>query len=113
MNENVNQRPDNSGLGVPPEVTDYQTKKENYIPPTLEEKLAAFRSMSPENRARENRHALKSNIITFEFADSGCSIQVGCKKICFSSLENGIEAFQKYVKSPVEERMKWIEIVGE
>lgn len=45
---------------------------------------------------------LKRYPITFDFADVGCIIQIGCKRFCFSDNIVALDEFSKYVKKPKE-----------
>lgn len=50
---------------------------------------------------------LRKHIVTFEFADAGCIIQVGCKKFCFSDNIVALNEFRKYVENPREAYETW------
>ncbi len=50
---------------------------------------------------------LKIHNVTFNFADAGCTISIGCKTYCFSDNIVALEEFSKYVKNPSEAHKKW------
>ena len=53
--------------------------------------------------------ALRDYRIEIEFLSMGCVIRVGCKAIPFSTVKQGMEALNQYVKDPVSLRKLWEE----
>jgi len=62
---------------------------------------------SPELIEESNIDVLRRHNVTFNFLDSGCTINVGCKTYAFSSNEEGLSEFVKFVENPKEAWKKW------
>lgn len=54
-----------------------------------------------------NIEVLRRHSVTFNFLTSGCVISVGCKTYAFSSNEEGLSEFVKFVENPKEAWKKW------
>jgi hypothetical protein len=52
---------------------------------------------------------LRDHRIEIEFLSIGCVIRIGCKSIPFSTIKQGMEALNQYVKDPVSLRKIWEE----
>lgn len=52
---------------------------------------------------------LREYDISIQFMSLGCAVQVGCKTIGFSNINEAMEAINEYVKNPFEVRQKWEE----
>jgi hypothetical protein len=81
----------NAGIPVPPNapIGLADTSVERYKP-TKQENLRDYR-------------------IEIEFLSVGCVIRVGCKSVPFSTVKEGMEALNAYVKDPIELRKIWEE----
>jgi hypothetical protein len=55
---------------------------------------------------------LKHYTINIQFHSIGCVIEVGCKSVAFSTVEEGMRALIAYVENPFEEKKKWNKIFG-
>ena len=55
------------------------------------------------------QEALRDYRIEIEFLSVGCVIRVGCKSVPFSTVKEGMEALNAYVKDPIELRKIWEE----
>jgi len=53
---------------------------------------------------------LRENEICIRFHSIGCVINVGCKSIPFTSVEEAMKALNSYVENPYEEKTKWYKI---
>ena len=62
---------------------------------------------SPELIEESNIDVLRRHNVTFNFLNSGCIISVGCKTYAFSSNEEGLSEFVKFVENPKEAWKKW------
>lgn len=52
---------------------------------------------------------LRDYKVEIEFLSIGCVIRVGCKSIPFSTVKEGMEALNAYIKDPIELRKIWEE----
>ncbi len=50
--------------------------------------------------------------INIRFQSRGCVIEVGCKSIAFSDIDEAMKALNAYVANPGEEADKWQKILG-
>jgi hypothetical protein len=55
------------------------------------------------------QEALRDYPINIEFLSIGCIIRVGCKSVPFSTVKEGMEALNAYIKDPIELRKIWEE----
>jgi hypothetical protein len=55
------------------------------------------------------QETLRDYRIEIEFLSVGCVIRVGCKSVPFSTVKEGMEALNAYVKDPIELRKIWEE----
>jgi|LakMenEpi03Aug12_release.lakeMendotaPanAssembly.Ray.scaffolds.fasta_scaffold1826396_1 hypothetical protein len=53
---------------------------------------------------------LRENEICIRFHSIGCVINVGCKSIPFTNVEEAMKALNSYVENPYEEKTKWYKI---
>lgn len=61
-----------------------------------------------ENKESYNKlEMLKRHNVTFNFADVGCTISIGCKTYCFSDNTVALEEFSKYMENPKAAYEKW------
>jgi len=61
----------------------------------------------PKECKRPKIEYLKEYEIRVRFLSRGCVISVGCREIPFTSVEEGMLAFNAYVADPQGERTKW------
>ena len=61
----------------------------------------------PIKKSEDSLEALKRHNVTFNFADVGCTISIGCRRYCFSDNIVALEEFIKYVKNTEEAYEKW------
>lgn len=54
--------------------------------------------------------SLKEYAINIRFHSVGCVIEVGCKSVPFSTVEEGMKALNAYVANPFEEKKRWNKI---
>jgi len=54
--------------------------------------------------------SLREYEITLRFLSVGVVVRVGCKEIAFTTINEAMEAVNKYVESPYEEARRWREI---
>jgi hypothetical protein len=54
---------------------------------------------------------LRDHSIVIRFLSRGMIIQIGCKEIPFTTIEEGMEAFNAYVANPHDETIKWMDIL--
>lgn len=54
---------------------------------------------------------LKEWPININFYSRGCVIQVGCKSVAFSDIDEAMQALNAYVANPREESDKWRKIL--
>jgi hypothetical protein len=52
---------------------------------------------------------LRDFIINIRFLSIGCVIDVGCKSIPFTTIEEGMKALNDYIANPYETRKIWEE----
>jgi hypothetical protein len=52
---------------------------------------------------------LRDYRVEIEFLSIGCVIRIGCKSVPFSTVKEGMEALNAYVKDPIELRKIWEE----
>jgi hypothetical protein len=52
---------------------------------------------------------LRDYAINIRFLSIGCVIEVGCKSVPFSTIEEGMKALNDYVANPYETRKIWKE----
>ena len=55
------------------------------------------------------QETLRDYRIEIEFLSVGCIIRIGCKSIPFSTVREGMEALNAYVKDPIFVRKIWEE----
>jgi hypothetical protein len=55
------------------------------------------------------QEVLRNYRIEIEFLSVGCVIRVGCKSVPFSTVKEGMEALNAYVKDPIGLRKIWEE----
>lgn len=70
-------------------------------PPIIDGVQAAKEYIPPKSQL------LKEYEINIRFLSVGCVISVGCKSIPFTSVNEGMEALNAYIKNPYEETKKW------
>ena len=63
--------------------------------------------ISAEVKEDSNIDILRRHNVNFNFLSSGCTISVGCKTYAFSSNEEGLSEFVKFVENPKEAWKKW------
>ena len=56
---------------------------------------------------------LRDYPINIEFLTIGCIVSVGCKRIPFTSVSEGMKAINEYVEQPYEMRQKWEKVFEE
>lgn len=59
--------------------------------------------------APTKQELLREYQIRINFLSTGCVIEVGCKSIPFSTIEDGMRALYDYVNHPYETRKIWLE----
>lgn len=86
----------------------------------MNDRLAANVAEGPLSDASERKEyapkkgeLLRNYEITFRFLSVGCTITVGCKTIPFSTVKDGIDAFNAYVSDPISETQKWTKLFNE
>jgi hypothetical protein len=57
---------------------------------------------------QSRQECLREYTIGIRFLALGCIISVGCKEIPFTTIKEGMEAFNQYVANPYEIRQIWI-----
>jgi len=57
--------------------------------------------------APSKAYFLKEWPINIQFHSRGCVIQVGCKSVAFSDVDEAMKALNTYVANPGEESDKW------
>ena len=63
------------------------------------------------NEYRPSRaECLRDYSINIRFLSIGCVIEVGCKSVPFSTIEEGMKALNDYVDKPYEVRKAWEEV---
>lgn len=55
----------------------------------------------------QKREMLQRHEINIKFLSVGCVISVGCKSIPFTSIQEGMEELNKYVKDPYQSSKRW------
>jgi hypothetical protein len=55
------------------------------------------------------QECLRDYAINIRFLSIGCVIEVGCKSVPFSTVEEGMKALNDYVANPYETRKIWEE----
>lgn len=56
---------------------------------------------------RNSLNLLQEYEVNIEFLSVGCTIRVGCKKIAFNSIEEGMKALNEYVTNPLATKEAW------
>lgn len=78
-----------------------QTESQIDRPVRLEECLKEYKPPRQE--------CLREFRVEIEFLSIGCVIRVGCKSVPFSTVSEGMKAFNDYVANPYETRKIWEE----
>lgn len=78
------------------------------VPARYEEREQEVEAWKP-SRAE----ALRDYQINIEFLTIGCIVSVGCKRIPFTSVSEGMKAINEYVEQPYEMRQKWEKLFEE
>jgi hypothetical protein len=66
-----------------------------------------------EDYRRPRQQQLKEYDVRIKFLSIGMVISIGCKEIPFTSVEQGMEELNAYVKNPHEERKRWDAILDQ
>lgn len=77
----------------------------------MNDEIQGFTDMIEEYE-RSRTEILRDYTINIYFHSIGCVIQVGCKSVAFSTVEEGMRALSAYVENPFEEKKKWNKIFG-
>lgn len=74
---------------------------------------AVQRDFAPSDCVKEYRpsrvECLRDYSINIRFLSIGCVIEVGCKSVPFSTIDEGMKALNDYVANPYETRKIWEE----
>jgi hypothetical protein len=77
-------------------------------PEQLEPQVRLEDACEKEYRPSRNE-CLRDYRVEIEFLSIGCVIRVGCKSVPFSTVKEGMEALNAYVKDPIFVRKIWEE----
>lgn len=94
----------------------YHTENQNTTPNRAEEPVPArYEEVEQEVEKYKPTRAemLTAFPITIEFLTIGCIVSVGCKRIPFTSISEGMKAINEYVEQPYEMRQKWEKLFEE
>ena len=77
--------------------------------PTLGRGALVQDECAKEEYRPSRSECLRDYQINIRFLSTGCVIEVGCKSVPFSTIEEGMKALNDYVANPYETRKIWEE----
>lgn len=65
--------------------------------------------LSPKEPSRQ--YFLREYPITIRFLSIGCVVEVGCKSIPFTSIDEAMKEINAYVANPSKEQQRWRQLL--
>jgi hypothetical protein len=87
----------------------YQSEVTDSVPEPKESMLRE--ELGPKDLSRSRQYWLRENHINIRFLSIGCVIDIGCKSIPFTSVDEAMKELNAYIANPQAESKKWLKIL--
>jgi hypothetical protein len=87
--------------------------EESKIPDELMSDVRVARELIAQEYIRPRMEILRDYAINIRFLSLGCVVQVGCKEIAFTSIEEAMKEVNAYVANPRELEKKYNKLINE